>query len=94
MCHLVDNSFDGLSHSRHCYHLDFVQRLRSVLDAHGVVLTGSTTGGGAQNSVSGEDSTPVLDQQCRDSRCAPKSPTLRWYSPMKWTVATPLQLSQ
>ena len=26
--------------------------------------------------------------------CVPKSPTLQRYSPMKWTVATPLQLSQ
>jgi len=33
-------------------------------------------------------------RQCWESRCVPKSPTLPGYSPIKWTVATPLQLSQ
>ena len=73
---------------------ELVQGLRSVLDARGVVLTGSPTSGGAQNSISGADTTPVLHRQCRESRCAPKSPTLQGYSPIQWTVATPLRLSQ
>jgi len=33
-------------------------------------------------------------QQCQESHCVPKSPTVQGYSPIKWTVATPLQLSQ
>jgi len=71
-----------------------VQGLRLVLDACRVVLTGSPTGSGVQNSNSGADTTLILHQQCRESRCAPKSPTLQRYSPIKWTVAIPLQLSQ
>jgi len=37
-----------------------IQGLRSVLEARGVVLTGSPTGGGAQNSISGAVTSPVL----------------------------------
>jgi len=71
-----------------------VHGLRSVLDACGVALTGSPTGGGAQNSISGADTTLILHQQFRERRCAPQSPTLQGNSCIKWTVATLLQLSQ
>jgi len=59
-----------------------------------VVLSVSPTAGGAQNLISGADTTPSLHRQCWESYCAPKSLTLQGYSLIKWTVATPLQLSQ
>jgi len=67
---------------------------RYVLDAREVVLSGSATGGGAKNSISAVGTTPVHHLQCKESHSVPKSPTLQGYSPIKWTVATPLQLSQ
>ena len=42
-----------------------------MLDAHEVVLSGSPTGGGAENSISGTETTPVLHWQMRaKSLCA------------------------
>jgi len=73
---------------------EYVQRPRSVLDPRGVRLTGSPTDGGAQNSISGADTTTAVHRHCLESCCAPISPTLQGYSPMKWTVATPLRLSK
>jgi len=71
-----------------------VEWLTSVLDAHGVVLTGSQTGGWAPNSISGVDTTLVLHRHCRECCWVPKSPTLQGYSPITWTVATLLQPAQ
>ena len=71
-----------------------VQGLIQVLDTCEVVLSVSPTCVGSHNSISGVDTTPVLNRQCWERRCVPKSPTLEGYSPIKWTVATPLQLSQ
>ena len=56
-------------------------------------MTGSPTDGGAQNSITDVDTTPILYQQCQVSWWGPKSPTLEGYSLIKWTVATPLQLA-
>jgi len=50
--------------------------------------------GWAQNSLSGVNTTPGLHRQCPRSRCMPKSHTRHWYSPIKWMVATRIQLSQ
>jgi len=70
------------------------QGLIQVLDGREVALSVSPTGGGAQNSISGAATTFVLHRQCRESCCAPKSPTLQWYFPIKLTMAALLQLSE
>jgi len=66
----------------------------AVLDALDVMLPVSPIGGGAQNTISGVDTTTVLHRQCQESHCAPKWPILRGYSPIQWLVATSIQLSQ
>jgi len=63
-----------------------------VLVAHLVVLTRSSTAGGSPSSISGADTLPFFHLQCRAIRFPPNHPLFKGI-PIKWTVATPLQLS-
>jgi hypothetical protein len=93
MCHLFDDILEGLCNPGPCYHHDwFMGQYQRWMTMRQCCRDLQQAAG--QSSISGVDTTTALRRQCWESRCPPKSPTLQGYSPIIWTVATPLQLSK
>ena len=94
MCLLVNDSVEYLCHSRHwnhqhsfkCWHKCWIPVRWYCLDLQQA----------ARYRMQSLQQIPMLffTDKCQESHFVAKSPTIQWYSPIKWTVATPLQHSQ
>jgi len=94
ICHLINDSLEGLCHSGHCnYQGWFKGWYKCWIPMRWCCLDLQQVGGHGIRSLEWIP-LPFFPNTARKVVVRQKSPTLQWHSPIKCTVATPLQLSQ